>query len=46
VGRDGRDPLRRDRRAAVGGALGLVLGMALYATRAGSLFPNRVVFGI
>ncbi|GAA1638953.1 ABC transporter permease subunit [Microbacterium flavum] len=30
----------------LGGLLGLVLGMALYATRAGSLFPNRVVFGI
>lgn len=29
-----------------GGLLGLVLGMALYATRAGSLFPNRAVFGI
>lgn len=29
-----------------GGALGLVLGMALYATRAGSLFANRAVFGI
>jgi D-methionine transport system permease protein len=29
-----------------GGALGLVLGMALYATRAGSLFANPVVFGI
>ncbi|MGB4777754.1 methionine ABC transporter permease [Microbacterium sp.] len=30
----------------VGGLLGFVLGLALYATRAGSLFPNRVVFGI
>ena len=30
----------------LGGFAGLVLGMALYATRAGSLFPNRVVFGI
>lgn len=31
---------------AFGGLLGLVLGLALYATRAGSLFPNKVVFGI
>ncbi|ODT42301.1 MAG: methionine ABC transporter ATP-binding protein [Microbacterium sp. SCN 70-200] len=30
----------------LGGLGGLVLGMALYATRPGSLFPNRVVFGI
>ncbi len=30
----------------LGGIGGLVLGMALYATRAGSLFPNRVVFGV
>ena len=29
----------------LGGLGGLVLGIALYATRAGSLFPNRVVFG-
>lgn len=29
-----------------GGTAGLVLGLSLYATRAGSLFPNRVVFGI
>ncbi len=29
-----------------GGLAGLILGLALYATRAGSLFPNRVVFGI
>ncbi len=29
-----------------GGALGLLLGLALYATRAGSLFPNGAVFGI
>ncbi|WP_454118284.1 ABC transporter permease subunit [Microbacterium lacticum] len=28
-----------------GGLAGLVLGLALYATRAGSIFPNRVVFG-
>lgn len=31
---------------AIGGLSGLVLGLALYATRSGSLFPNRVVFGI
>lgn len=30
----------------LGGLGGLVLGMALYATRAGSLFPHRVVFGV
>jgi len=30
----------------LGGAAGLVLGLALYATRAGSLFPNRAVFGV
>lgn len=30
----------------LGGLGGLLLGMALYATRAGSLFPNRVVFGV
>lgn len=30
----------------LGGLGGLVLGMALYATRPGSLFPHRVVFGI
>jgi len=30
----------------LGGAGGLLLGMALYATRPGSLFPNRVVFGV
>lgn len=30
----------------LGGLGGLVLGMALYATREGSLFPNKVVFGI
>ncbi len=29
-----------------GGIVGLVLGLALYATREGSLFPNRVVFGV
>lgn len=29
-----------------GGLSGLVLGLALYATRAGSLFPNRAVFGV
>ncbi|GAA2984066.1 D-methionine transport system permease protein [Microbacterium terrae] len=29
----------------LGGAGGLLLGIALYATRAGSIFPNRVVFG-
>ena len=29
-----------------GGVLGLFLGLALYATRAGSLFPQRAVFGI
>ena len=29
-----------------GGLLGLLLGLALYATRAGSLFPNRAVFGV
>lgn len=28
-----------------GGVAGLLLGLALYATRAGSLFPNRIVFG-
>lgn len=30
----------------LGGLGGLILGIALYATRPGSLFPNRVVFGI
>ncbi|MET0298064.1 MAG: ABC transporter permease subunit [Microbacterium sp.] len=30
----------------IGGLAGLVLGLALYATRAGSLFPNRAVFGV
>ncbi|WP_336631121.1 MULTISPECIES: methionine ABC transporter permease [unclassified Microbacterium] len=30
----------------LGGLGGLVLGMALYATRPGSLFPNRIVFGV
>ena len=30
----------------LGGIGGLILGMALYATRPGSLFPNRAVFGI
>ncbi len=29
-----------------GGLFGLVLGLALYATREGSLFPNKAVFGI
>lgn len=29
-----------------GGLAGLLVGLALYATRAGSLFPNRAVFGI
>ncbi|MDD7929232.1 methionine ABC transporter permease [Microbacterium thalli] len=29
-----------------GGLAGFLIGLALYATRAGSLFPNRVVFGI
>lgn len=29
----------------LGGVLGLLLGLALYATRAGSLFPNRALFG-
>ena len=28
-----------------GGLLGLLLGLALYATRAGSLFPHRALFG-
>lgn len=30
----------------VGGLAGLVLGLALYATRPGSLFANRAVFGV
>ena len=30
----------------LGGIGGLILGMALYATRPGSHFPNRAVFGI
>lgn len=30
----------------LGGIAGLLIGLALYATRTGSLFPNRVVFGI
>ncbi|MBN9224215.1 MULTISPECIES: ABC transporter permease subunit [unclassified Microbacterium] len=30
----------------LGGLAGLILGMALYATRAGSLFPQRAVFGV
>ncbi|MFS0866722.1 methionine ABC transporter permease [Microbacterium sp. 179-B 1A2 NHS] len=29
-----------------GGVAGLLLGLALYATRAGSLFPNRALFGV
>lgn len=29
-----------------GGIAGLLLGLALYATRSGSLFPNRVVFSV
>ncbi|MET2010048.1 ABC transporter permease subunit [Microbacterium chocolatum] len=29
-----------------GGLAGLLLGLALYATRPGSLFPQRVVFGV
>jgi len=29
-----------------GGVAGLLLGLALYATRPGSLFPQRVVFGV
>ncbi|MCT9821007.1 ABC transporter permease subunit [Microbacterium sp. W1N] len=29
-----------------GGLAGLLLGLALYATRAGSLYPQRVVFGV
>ena len=31
---------------AFGGTLGLLLGLALYATRPGSLFPQPVVFGV
>lgn len=30
----------------IGGALGLLLGVALYATRAGGLYANRWVYGI
>ncbi len=30
----------------LGGAGGLLLGLALYATRPGSLFPQRAVFGV
>ena len=30
----------------IGGAFGLVLGTALYVTRAGSVLPNRIVFGV
>ncbi|GAA5033005.1 methionine ABC transporter permease [Microbacterium fluvii] len=30
----------------LGGIAGLLLGLALYATRPGSLFPNRAVFGV
>jgi D-methionine transport system permease protein len=30
----------------IGGGLGLLLGIALYVTRAGSVLPNRAVFGI
>lgn len=29
-----------------GGVAGLLIGLALYATRAGSLFPHRIVFGV
>ncbi|GLJ79848.1 methionine ABC transporter permease [Microbacterium imperiale] len=29
-----------------GGLAGFLIGLALYATRAGSLFPNRAVFGV
>ena len=29
-----------------GGVAGLLLGLALYATRPGSLFPQRAVFGV
>lgn len=29
-----------------GGLAGLIIGLALYATRAGSLFPNTVAFGV
>lgn len=29
-----------------GGVAGLLIGLALYATRAGSLFPNRALFGV
>ncbi len=29
-----------------GGIAGLLLGLALYATRAGSLYPHRLVFGV
>lgn len=31
---------------AIGGLLGLVLGLALYATRQGGLFSHRVAFGV
>jgi D-methionine transport system permease protein len=30
----------------IGGAFGLVLGAALYVTRAGSVLPNRAIFGV
>jgi D-methionine transport system permease protein len=30
----------------LGGVLGLLLGLALYATRPGSLFPHRTLFGV
>lgn len=30
----------------LGGIAGLLIGLSLYATRAGSLFPNKAVFGI
>jgi D-methionine transport system permease protein len=30
----------------IGGVLGLLLGLALYATRPGSLYPQRAVFGV
>ena len=30
----------------IGGTFGLIIGTALYVTRAGSVFPNKAVFGV
>ena len=46
LGRDLRDSVHGDRRAVIGYAIGLVLGLLLLLTRRGGLTQNVIVYNI